>query len=98
MALYHFNIDNSLGYVGDHEGRELPDLETARREALKGIRSLIAEEVMNGCVDLDGRLEVTDEQGTILFAIGYAEAVEIHPPAGSEPRAKSPPGGQASPN
>ena len=63
MPRYHFNIDNSIGYLADEEGRELAGPEEARSEALKGARSIIAEEVLQGRVDLRGRLEVVDRAG-----------------------------------
>lgn len=77
MPRYHFNIHNSVGFVPDEEGRELPDLDTAREEALKGARSLLAEEILQGTVDLKGRLEILDEAGRLLFTIPFAEAVAV---------------------
>jgi hypothetical protein len=73
---YYFDIHNSIGFVEDEEGRDLPDLETARAEALKGIRSILGEDVQKGVVDLRGRLEIRDGDGVIL-TIPFAEAIEI---------------------
>jgi hypothetical protein len=36
MPLRHFNLHDRTGLVPDDEGRELPDIEEARAEALKG--------------------------------------------------------------
>ena len=58
MSRYHFNIHNGLGFVEDEEGRELGAPAEARIEALKGARSIIADEVLQGRLDLRGRLEV----------------------------------------
>lgn len=77
MARYYFNLDNSVGLVRDEEGRELPDLETAREEAIRGCRALIADDVLKGRLDLAGRIEVLDENGALLFAVRYADAVVI---------------------
>lgn len=77
MPRYHFNVHNGVGVVADEEGRELPDVDAARAEAVRGIRSLIAEEVMGGRVDLRGRLDLTDGDGKVLAAIGFADTVEI---------------------
>ena len=79
MPHYHFNLFNTIGLVADEEGRDLPDLDSARAEALKAARSIIAEEVLAGSLDLDGRLEVTDEAGGLLFTLGFAEAVSKPP-------------------
>jgi hypothetical protein len=74
---YYFDIHNSIGLVEDEEGRDLPDLETARAEALKGIRSIVGEDLQKGVVDLCGRLEIRDEEGALVLTIPFAEAVEI---------------------
>lgn len=75
MTHYHFNVHNGGGPVPDEEGRELSGPEVARMEALKGARSIIADEVMQGRLDLSGRIEVTDADGRLLFIVRYSEAV-----------------------
>ena len=81
MPHYHFNLHNRIGFVPDEEGRDLLDLETARAEALKGARSLIAEEVLGGRLDLAGRLEIVElERRAACSTVAFAEAVEIAPP------------------
>ena len=77
MPLYHFNVHNGRGEVPDDEGQCLADDEAARTEAVIGVRSLLAADLMEGYLDLEGRLEVTDETGTLLFTIAYADAVEV---------------------
>ena len=74
---YHFNIHNGIGFVEDEEGRELADLAAARAEGLKGIRSIVCEDVQKGIVDLDGRLEIRDGEGALVLTIPFGEAVEI---------------------
>jgi hypothetical protein len=77
MPHYYFNLRNGLGLLEDKEGRELADLEAARAEGLKGARSLIAEEVTEGRLDLSGRIEIVDGDGRLLLAIPFGEAVAI---------------------
>lgn len=77
MPRYHFDVDNGGGFAKDEEGRELPDLETARAEALAGARSLIADDVTNGHLDLSGRLDVRNGEGTLLFSLPFSEAVRV---------------------
>ena len=60
MPLYYFNLYNRIGFVPDEEGRELPDTGAARTVALNGIRSVLAEDVLAGRLDLAGRLEIVD--------------------------------------
>ncbi|HYD14124.1 MAG TPA: hypothetical protein VEC11_14855 [Allosphingosinicella sp.] len=77
MPLYYFNIYNGNGLTEDEEGRELPDLEPARLEALQGIRSILAEDVLQGRLDLRGRIDVLDEHEETLFSVAFREALEI---------------------
>ena len=76
MPIYFFDLYNSTGFVPDDEGRELPDPEAARAEAIQGARSLIADEVLKGRLDLDGRIEVHDGAGSLLFTICFSEAID----------------------
>lgn len=77
MSRYHFNVYNGSGLVEDEEGRELPDLEIVAGEALKGVRSILSDEVKQGRLDLRGRLEVEDGEGTIVLTLHFKEAIEI---------------------
>ena len=77
MPCYHFNIQNGTGFIEDEEGRDLPDLDAVRAEALEGIRSILTEDVRKGYLDLGGRIEVLDEAGSLLLVVPFADAVEI---------------------
>ena len=75
MARYYFHIHDSHGLVPDDEGRELPDLETVRGQALRGARSIISDDVMQGYIDMERRIEVTDDAGALVLAISFDEVV-----------------------
>jgi hypothetical protein len=77
MTRYHFNIRNGVGHIPDEDGRDLPDLEAARAEALEGIRSIVSEEARRGAIDLTGRIEITDDDGNLLSVVGYDEAIML---------------------
>jgi hypothetical protein len=77
MPRYHFDVQNGAGLVVDEEGRELADLKVARREAIKGIRSLISAEVQKGTLDLTGRLTLRDANGRTVIVLRFDEAVSI---------------------
>ena len=77
MPLYRFDLYNSVGFVPDEEGRELPDVEAARGEAVKAARGIIADEVLQGRIDLNGRIEVLDGEGPPILTLSFAEAVAI---------------------
>lgn len=74
---YHFDIQDASGLVLDEEGRELANLEVARREAIKGIRSLISAEVEKGILDLTGQLTLRDAIGRTIILLRFEEAVSI---------------------
>lgn len=86
MALYFFNLRNSTGYLSDEEGQECPDLETARAEAVKAVRSILSEEVKAGQLDLRGRLEVNDANGALVLTLPFSETVQVRtgPPASDQ--------------
>lgn len=77
MERYHFNLHERNGFVRDEEGRQLPGLAEVRAEALKGVRSLIAEDAIQGRIDLSGKVEVLDSQGRSIFTLSFNDAVEI---------------------
>lgn len=77
MPHYHFNLHNSVGFVEDEEGRDLSDLDAARQEGLDDIRSIVAEDVRHGRLDLCGRLEVVDGAGRLLLTLAFADALDI---------------------
>lgn len=77
MPLFFLHIRNGLGFIEDEEGSELPDHEAARIKAVRGARSIIAEEVLGGEIDLEGSIEVADEAGKVVLTVSYAEAVRV---------------------
>ncbi len=85
MPLYRFDIHNGNGLTPDEEGRDLPDAAAARAEALAGIRSILAEDVLQGRLDLRGRIEVRDERDGLLFSVTFAEALRIEEPDNEVP-------------
>lgn len=52
MPRFYLHICNGSGFVEDEEGMNLPDLAAARKEALKGLRSLLAEELRSGTLNM----------------------------------------------
>jgi hypothetical protein len=77
MPLFYFHLHDRFGAVPDPDPRELPDLEVVRAQALKGARSIICEDVREGCVDLTGRIDVTDDAGSMVLSLPFREAVEL---------------------
>lgn len=79
MPRYHFHLLSGANLVEDEEGRELADLGTAEREAIKGIRSVVAAEALSGSIDLRSSIDVADDGGRILLTIRFADAILLSP-------------------
>jgi hypothetical protein len=77
VPIYYMHVGSGLRFAQDHEGRDLPDDETARKEAVKGARDMMASELRDGHLDLSSFIEVEDEAHTLLFTVTFAEAVTI---------------------
>lgn len=80
MPRYFFDLVNGIGRTHDEDGAELPDLAAARKRAIAEARPIMAHEVLQGRLDLSGRIDVRGQSGEILIEVGFDEAVEIEPP------------------
>lgn len=74
---YYLHIHYREEIVPDEEGIECAGLEQARLEAIRGIRSLLAEERRGGRVSLSGRIVVMGRDDRILLTVPFREAVRI---------------------
>jgi hypothetical protein len=77
MARFYLHLHNSIGTVRDEEGVELSDLEAARNQAVRSVRSIIADEVQHGVLNLQGRVEIADATGSVLGVVRYRDAFEL---------------------
>jgi hypothetical protein len=74
---FHLNIFNGDGDAPDEEGQDFADLDAARAEAIRGIRSLLADELGRGAIALNGRIEIADVDGHVVQIVNFADALEI---------------------
>lgn len=79
MALYHFHIHDGFD-LPDREGHELPDLAAARRFAVMLGGELIRDHADAFWQHGDWRMDVTDADGLMLFALHFSaiEAPALH--------------------
>ena len=84
MPRYFFNLHNGIGPILDEEGQLLPDIEAARDTALTGIRSILADELARGDLDLKGRIDIVDDRQDILLSVSFEEAVAIKRATGKQ--------------
>lgn len=77
MPRFYMHVCNGNGFVEDEEGRELPDAETARSEAIVAARDVMANDLRGGELDLSSFIEVEDENKELLFTVQFMDAVKI---------------------
>ena len=79
MPHYYLHLHNGLGFVRDEEGLELPDVAAARAQAISGIRSIVSDEVLQGCLSLAGKIEIVGDDGAPISVVRFDEAISIVP-------------------
>jgi hypothetical protein len=77
MPRFYLHIHNSNGKTVDEEGQEVADVEAARATAIAGIRSVLADEILRGSLDLRGRIEIEDEAGAVRAVVAFSEALRL---------------------
>ena len=86
MPTYYFHVCDGLGFCEDEEGRDLPDADAAHREAVRGMRDIIAGDVGQGEINLAAFIEVEDENRRLLFTLLVEDAVKIKSERPTSPR------------
>ncbi|MBB5714337.1 DUF6894 family protein [Sphingomonas aerophila] len=77
MPRFYLHVFNDASVL-DTEGSELPDLEAAARDAVQGIRELIAEEVVAGRpISRQHRIEIQDEDGAHLRTVFFGDVLRL---------------------
>ena len=76
MARFYFHLYNDI-VSKDEEGRELPDVDTARHDAREDARNMAAESVREGELNLGHYVEVADDTGEPLFRVTFGEVVKV---------------------
>lgn len=77
MPRFHLHVYNGTGLSPDDEGTDFPDEAAARVLALNSIRSIVAEEAVEGLIDLTGRIEIRDPQDDLLDTVWFVDAFDV---------------------
>jgi hypothetical protein len=77
MPLFYFHICNGTGFVEDEEGQELPDLDAARTAAIRSARSIMADDVQRGMLDLSSFIEIEDSGKHLVHTLVFKDAVDL---------------------
>jgi hypothetical protein len=64
-------------YVADDDGLVLNDVQAAKKEAIRGARDILSEEVKHGRLPLCDRIDVEDEAGTIVATVRFGDTITI---------------------
>lgn len=76
MPRYFFHLHNHIE-TPDEEGVALADLAAARDLAEREARSMAAQSVAHGKLDLHHSIEVTDAAGTTVLRVRFGDVIEI---------------------
>lgn len=69
MTRFFFSLSKDNDLSVDTEGTELPDLATAKREAERSLRELLADAIKSGDSALPDGLVVHNERGTEVHSV-----------------------------
>jgi hypothetical protein len=76
MPRFFFHLHDDLT-VPDEDGRELADLEAAKACGIEEARNVAADQVRDGKLDLNHRIDVADEQSVVVHTIRFADAIAV---------------------
>lgn len=76
MPRFYFHLRNDLE-VDDEEGLEVPDLAAAREYAIFNARSIAAENVHKGKLNLKHRIEIADETRRVVATVSFGDAITV---------------------
>lgn len=76
MPRFYFHLCTDV-IASDNEGLDLPNSATARQHAIKAVRLMACEAVMDGRFDLGHGIVVTDDRGVEVLTVKTPDAVTI---------------------
>ncbi|GAA3709310.1 hypothetical protein GCM10022268_18260 [Sphingomonas cynarae] len=77
MPRFHLNIFSDVE-ARDDEGIERPDLDRVIKEAVVGVRDLVASNIREGrAVYRSHRIEITDEAGNLMHTVYFGDVIDL---------------------
>jgi hypothetical protein len=86
VPTFYFHLSDADGFFEDEDGRELSDAEEAYKEALRGLRDLMAGGMQSGEVNLASFIEIEDESHELIATVFVQDAVRLTDQRGRSPR------------
>ena len=75
MPQYHLHIHCDGAVIEDEEGGDFADLDSAVREAIRSIRSLVSGDVLGGRLHLDLAIEICSTAQRSLRTVAFEDAI-----------------------
>jgi hypothetical protein len=72
MRRFHFHLRHGDELILDDEGTDLPNLASAKEEALASARELLVEAIMSGTASVPDAFVIADETGREIDTITLA--------------------------
>jgi hypothetical protein len=63
--------------VIDEEGLDLPGIDAARERGIANAREMACAEVLDGHLDLRHRIDVSDEDGKVVFTLTFRDTIDV---------------------
>ena len=86
VPTFYLHVCDADSFEEAEEGLELPDADAARREAIRGLRDLVAGAVCAGDVNMAMFIEVEDDSHQLLFTVSVEDAMQVTSVRGTSPR------------
>ena len=77
MVRYYFHLHDGVERLLDPQGADVDDPAQLARMALKEARAVVAQEALEGEINLRQRIEIEDEGGNLIHSLSFADAVRI---------------------
>lgn len=77
MPRFYLHVCDGKLFAEDEEGIELHDVEAARREAIIGLRDVMAAELKDGQINMAAFVEIEDENRELVMVVPFLDAIEV---------------------
>lgn len=82
---FYLHVCNGSGFTEDEEGMEFSDPQYAYREAVRGLRDLMAGELIQGEINLGSFIEIENEKHELIRTVEVADVVRVSNNRGKRP-------------
>jgi uncharacterized protein DUF6894 len=77
MPRFYLHLCNGTGFTEDAEGKDYPNVDAARADAITALRDVLAGEMKQGQLLPASFIEVEDENHNLVLTVAFADAVIV---------------------